>query len=214
MSLEREAVASATIELLEARLRRLEYLLTGETRWSGEPTPPPRPDSLDHTVARRLARLEEDLEALSARKPVVQDVLQLHARFPELFSTSSTDNEKIPPGLTTQHLASIVLSYASAFPETASRLNSLKDLPIPDAKASAALIELGPRLAKLAEKQQQQAKEISELRARSAKLLQRWYELGLLGNSECWAEWEARLERVERGVRRREVARERREKEI
>lgn len=77
MSLEREAVASATIELLEARLRRLEYLLTGETRWGGEPTPPPRPDSLDHTVARRLARLEEDLEALSARKPVVQDVLQL-----------------------------------------------------------------------------------------------------------------------------------------
>lgn len=132
-----------------------------------------------------------------------------------MFSTTtSTDHDKIPPGLTTQHLASIVLSYASAFPETASRLTSLKDLPIPEAKASAALIELGPRLARLAERQHQQAKEISELRARSAKLLQRWCELGLLGNSECWAEWEARLERVERGVRRQEVVRERREKEI
>lgn len=109
-----------------------------------------------------------------------------------------------------QNLASIVLSYASAFPETASRLTSLNDLPVPDAKLSTGLIELQPRLNKLAQVQEEQAKEISELRTRSAKVLQRWYEVGLLGSGECWAEWEARLEEVDREVKREEVAREKR----
>lgn len=120
----------------------------------------------------------------------------------------------VPSDLSAQNLASIVLSYAAAFPETASRLASLKDLPIPDAQGSTALIELQPRLAKLLEIQQQQAMDISELRTRSARLLQRWYELGILGNSECWAEWESRLEDIEREVKRREVIRDRRAKEI
>lgn len=108
----------------------------------------------------------------------------------------------------------MVLSYATAFPETASRLSSLKDLPIPDAQASIALIELQPRLQKLLAVQRQQALEMSELRTRSARLLQRWYELGVLGSSECWAEWEAQLEDVEREVKRNEVIRDRRAREI
>jgi hypothetical protein len=45
-------------------------------------------------------------------------------------------------------------------------------------------------------------------------VLQRWYEVGLVGSGECWAEWEGRLEDVEREVRRREVIKERRENEI
>lgn len=35
-----------------------------------------------------------------------------------------------------------------------------------------------------------------------------------MGVGECWAEWEGRLEDVEREVRRREVFRERRENEV
>lgn len=137
------------------------------------------------------------------------------SRFPDLFpGTSSAQSDTMPADLTTQNLASIVLSYATAFPETASRLSSLKDLPIPEAQASTALIELQPRLQKLLSIQEQQAIEISELRARSARLLQRWFELGVLGNSECWAEWESRLEDVEREVKRREVIRDRRAREI
>lgn len=54
------------------------------------------------------------------------------------------------------------------------------------------------------------AGEVSELRVRSARVLRRWYEVGLVGGGECWAEWEGRVERVERGVRRAEVGRERR----
>lgn len=116
--------------------------------------------------------------------------------------------------MTVQNLASIVLSYASAFPETASRLTSLNDLPIPDAEASASLVELQPRLDRLAQVQEEQAKEVSELRTRSARVLQRWYEIGLVGGGECWVDWEGRLEEVDREVRREEVVREKRAREI
>ena len=90
----------------------------------------------------------------------------------------------------------------------------MNDLPIPDAGASAMLIELQPRLAELARRQEEQAKSISGLRVQTAKVLQRWYEVGLVADGECWAEWEGRLEDVEREVRRGEVVRERRRNEI
>ncbi|KAJ5775612.1 Nuclear distribution protein RO10 [Penicillium nucicola] len=212
MTLESDAVAGATIELLEARLRRLTYLLTGVTDWTGVPTAPEKPASLDETVSRKLAHLEGELAKLSRKVPAVRDVLQLHDQTPDLFQT--TPPAEIPQGITTQTLSSIVLSYATAFPETASRLTSLNDLPIPDAESSAALIELQPQLDRLARTQAEQAATISELRVRSARVLQRWYEVGVVGNGECWAEWEGRLEDVEREVRRGEVFRERREGEI
>lgn len=213
MAAEGDAIASATVELLEERLRRLTYLVTGETNWAGVPTSPPKPHSIDDTISRRLARLESGLEKLSKNVPVVQEVLQLHDRHPEIFA-SRQNPEPMPEDLTTENLASIVLSYASAFPETSSRLTSLNDLPIPDARMSASLIELQPRLDQLAQMQDEQTRAISELRVRTARMLQRWYEVGLVGDGECWAEWEGRLEDVEREVRREEVARERRRNEI
>ncbi|KAJ5785899.1 uncharacterized protein N7503_011111 [Penicillium pulvis] len=212
MTVESDSVTGATIELLEGRLRRLTYLLGGATDWTGIPSTPEKPASLEETVSRRLASLERELEKLSRSVPVVRDVIQLHDRFPDLFQ--SPPSHEIPEGLSTRALTSIVLSYATAFPETASRLTSLNDLPIPDAQSSATLIDLQPRMDRVAQTQAEQAAEISELRVRTAKVLQRWYEVGLVGSGECWAEWEARLEGVERGVRRREVVKERRENEI
>jgi hypothetical protein len=79
MSLDNDSIAAATIELLEARLRRLEYFLTGDAQWTGQPTSAPKPESLEDTVSRRLAHLESDLEALSKSKPAVRDLLQLCA---------------------------------------------------------------------------------------------------------------------------------------
>ncbi|KAE8354816.1 hypothetical protein BDV28DRAFT_130195 [Aspergillus coremiiformis] len=212
MALENDAVAGATIELLESRLRRLTYLLTGDANWTGIPTAPAKPASLDDSVSRRLLRFERELETLSRNIPAVRDVLLLHDRFPDLFRP--TPPQTLPENLTTQNLASIILSYASAFPETASRLTSLNDLPIPDAQAPASLIQLQPRLDQLARVQEEQAKQISELRVRTARALQRWYEIALVGGGECWAEWEGRLEDVEREVKREEVVRERRAKEF
>lgn len=77
MSHESEAVASATIELLEARLSRLSYLLTGNTDWTGTPSTPEKPTSLDETVSRRLLRLERELEKLCRAVPAVRDLVQL-----------------------------------------------------------------------------------------------------------------------------------------
>lgn len=91
MSLENTAIASATVELLEGRLRRLEYLLNGDSKWTGQPTPASRPDSLDDTAARRLARLEADLNALSKSKPAVHDVLEL-CEFNSFLNTQSYGN--------------------------------------------------------------------------------------------------------------------------
>lgn len=45
---------------------------------------------------------------------------------------------------------------------------------------------------------------MAHLRTRSAKAIQRWYELGVLGESECWTEWEGRVVEVEKRVRREE----------
>lgn len=82
MALESDAVASATIELLESRLRRLSYLLTGDSHWTGEPSLPIKPDNLDETVSRRLLRLEKDLERLSRNIPAIFDVIQLRTSSP------------------------------------------------------------------------------------------------------------------------------------
>lgn len=257
MTVESDTVAGATIELLEARLRRLSFLLTGSSDWIGVPSTPSKPTTHDETVSRRLARLEKELEKLSKSVPAVRDIIQLrlcplplplqHRRIPHPNPTrmlsiflpiihftsfhknikayTTTDdqntplfhpepNTTIPEGLTPQTITSIILSYASSFPETSSRLTSLNDLPIPDAASSAALIDLQPALDRAATKQAEQAAAISDLRVRSARVLQRWYEVGLVGSGEAWAEWEGRIEGVEREVRRREVFRERRENEI
>jgi hypothetical protein len=82
MSLDSEAVAGATIELLEARLRRLSYLLTGATEWTGIPTTPEKPASHEETVSRRVARLERELEKLSRSVPAVRDVIRLRTSRP------------------------------------------------------------------------------------------------------------------------------------
>lgn len=57
--------------------------------------------------------------------------------------------------------------------------------------------------------QEAQAREVAALRVRTAKVLQRVYEVCMLGGGEVWGEWEGRIEGVERGLRRGEVVRER-----
>ncbi|DAA77218.1 TPA_exp: Uncharacterized protein A8136_6478 [Trichophyton benhamiae CBS 112371] len=200
--------AADTLELLETRLRRIEFLLTGQTNWAGEPEQASEPPaSVRETVSARLAELEHGLRRLSARVPAVQDVLKLYSRYPDLFQSASTHTP--PATMTPATLASIVLSYATAFPETASRLSSLQDLPIPPASASTALVELQPRIDRALETQRRQAEEIAELRVQSTLLMKRWVEVGVVGGGEVWGEWEERMKMVERGVRREEKARER-----
>lgn len=83
-------MAGATIELLEARVRRLSYLLGGATDWTGTPATPEKPASLDETVSRRLAQLERELERLTRHIPAVRDVLQLRKCDLKSLSTDTT----------------------------------------------------------------------------------------------------------------------------
>ena len=64
--------------------------------------------------------------------------------------------------------------------------------------------------------QESQSREMAELRLRSATAIQQWYELSVLGGSECWTEWEGRISNVEKRLRREEgfSAREAKENQV
>lgn len=86
MTTEETSIAASTIELLEARLYRLAYLLTGDNDWTGTPSAPAKPASLEETVSRRLLRLEKNLDKLSRSVPAVREALIL--RELGVYSTS------------------------------------------------------------------------------------------------------------------------------
>lgn len=111
---------------------------------------------------------------------------------------------QIPTTLSTPELLATIYSNATLYPTTASRLTSVKDLPVPSTESSAALIALQPRIARVQLLQESQGRELAALRHRSASVIKRWYELSVLGGSECWTEWEKRMTAVEKQVRRQE----------
>ncbi|KAL6718752.1 hypothetical protein ACLMJK_002986 [Lecanora helva] len=193
--------ALTTLNALESRLERLEWYLGGSNEV--QDTLRHLPDQgRDGAVQERLRRLEHELTQLSTKSPVVNNLLRLQATYPDLFQPSISD---LPATLSTAELLSIISACATSYPTTASRLNAIKDLPIPPAESSALLTALQPRLANVDIMQKTQAQDIAELRGRSAAAIQRWYELRVLGESECWTEWEGRIVNVEKLVRREEM---------
>ena len=111
----------------------------------------------------------------------------------------------MPSTLSTTEILAIITACATSYPTTASRLNAIQDLRIPAVDASTSLIALHPRLAKVELVQESQAREMGQLRTRTASAIQRWYELGVLGEGECWSEWESRAVNAEKRVRRAET---------
>jgi hypothetical protein len=74
--------AADTLEFLETRLRRIEFLLTGSSSWSGESVSLSRPPvPAKDSATARLASLEHDLRRLSSSVPVVRDVMRLCTLF-------------------------------------------------------------------------------------------------------------------------------------
>ncbi|MCJ1257861.1 hypothetical protein MMC24_005687 [Lignoscripta atroalba] len=191
-----------TIDLLEFRLRRLEFYLSGHD--SQDILLQAASQGKDGTINTRLERIHVALETLSSKSRVVNDVLNLYQQHPEIFPpTAKKDSQN---SLTTSELLSIISSCATLYPTTASRLTSVQDLPIPPAETSALLISLHPRLARVELLQNSLAGELAKLRLRTASCIQRWYEIGVLGSGECWTEWEERVGVVEKTVRREEAA--------
>ena len=200
--------ALTTLANLEARLQQLEFLLCGSTDPFGHPLPATNPSSHDDTVAARLEKLEKQLRKLNDSSAIVRSILGLQKRHPDLFGPASPSDHEIPSTLDPGATAAIVLAHASAFPETASRLTSLKDLPVPPAAKSATLVEIGPRVEEAKRVQERQVRQVGELRVRSARLVERWVGLQV-GMGECWAEWEERMVVAERKMKRAEIWRER-----
>jgi hypothetical protein len=79
-------------------------------------------------------------------------------------------------------------------------------VPIPPAELSAQLIDLQPRIAKVEALQTTQNADITELRERSAAVIQRWYTADILRAGDSWAGLEGRVEQVEQKVRRSALA--------
>lgn len=230
-----EEIALGTIELLERRLKRLQYLITGD----GDPeaiVQPPTDPRLTHQLTHqpvgvRLSQLERDFERLCVRSKLVQDILQLRrchfssprtafstehrrridARYPDSFEPIPPQD--IPTLLNTEELRAIVLAYADRFPSITSRLKSVFEISVPPAEASMALVNLRPRIDRFTTIQEQQGEEFLRLQRRTAALLERWYTVFVMGAGDCWAEWHTRITRAERTIRRAEVAKEREQKE-
>ncbi|KAH7342232.1 hypothetical protein BKA65DRAFT_503697 [Rhexocercosporidium sp. MPI-PUGE-AT-0058] len=193
-----DQTATETIDLLEARLRRIEFAISGQNEHA--------PSSTNAASAtQRLASLEHSLHQLASKSRVIQELLRLHSKHPDLFQ--SPNPQDIPTTLDTNTLLSIIMSSASSYPSTSSRLTSIMDVPIPPAELSTQLIDLQPRIAKLEALQAAQNKDIAELRERSAAVLQKWYVSDVLGAGEAWADVEGRVERIEQRVRRVELLR-------
>ncbi|KAI9676119.1 MAG: hypothetical protein M1817_000864, partial [Caeruleum heppii] len=92
------------------------------------------------------------------------------------------------------------------YPLVTSRLTSIRDMPPASAETSTSLISLKPRIAEVQLLQDTQAREIAELQKASAALLERWYEVTVLGSGECWADWDKRRNDIDRGLRRLELS--------
>lgn len=107
-----------------------------------------------------------------------------------------------------------MLSYATLFPTMASQLTAVFDVPVPPAETSIALMNLQPRIDRWMALQEEQGKQVAWLQQRSAALLERWYNVAILGSGECWAEWDSRITQAEQRIKRAEAAREREEKGI
>lgn len=209
-----DKTAIETIDLLEARLRRIEYAVCGHVEKATNTT---------NTISavNRLGQLEHSLHQLASKSRVVQDLLKLRgssdplprtpclylldSRYPDLFQSINSDD--LPTTLDTSSILSIILASASSYPATASRLTSILDVPIPPSELSAQLINLQPRIAKVGALQVAQSADIAELRERSATVIQRWYTMDILGAGDSWAELEGRVGQVEREVRRVALAR-------
>jgi hypothetical protein len=99
-----------------------------------------------------------------------------------------------------------VLASSSAYSATASRLTSIRDVPVPPAELSAQLVELMPRIARVEAVQAAQDADIADLRARSAAVIQQWYTHGILRAGDSWAALEGRVEQGEQKVRRATLA--------
>ncbi|EMC94078.1 hypothetical protein BAUCODRAFT_52590, partial [Baudoinia panamericana UAMH 10762] len=198
-----KATATDTIALLEERLHRIDYALNGDAATYDTPVA----TIGNGSALARLRTLERTVSQLVARSPAAADAISLHKQHPSIFNTTAGAASPLP----TTQLAALVLARASLYISTAAHLTQLQDTHIPDPAPLTKLVNLLSRLERARTRQHQQARELAELRQRSALAVEKWYEVGVLEMGENWADWEERVREVEILVRRREAAKRREE---
>ena len=189
-------------------------------------------DKVQKTVAEHLASLQRDLQKLQAKSRTVAEILAIcnhpappppfprmaaprsntgwaDAAYPFLFSSipgvpplpdGSDDDDD--GGAVLEQQAAVVLAAAASFHAAASQLSSVADTPVPAASASAGLVALLPRLQRAQVVQAAQQRRAAELRARSARVLEQWFLLGVDGVNQCFTEWDERTFAVDRTLSR------------
>lgn len=199
----------ASLDMLEARLQRISYALNGDSEIEDASTRTSRA-SIDYTAAHRLRNLERQMQLIASKSPVANDVLKLQAQHPNIFEQAA-GAEQQSNTLPLAPQAALILAHAQLYSRVSGQLQSLQETSVPDPTSASKLRELQPRIEKAAARQQQQARQLAELRSRSAAAVERWYESGVLGMAERWAEWEERMRDVEIMVRRLEAMKKREE---
>lgn len=228
--LDPKLTAVSTLSLLNLRLSRLEFLLTGSSptstakpavRDSSSINVISTPSSVDVNIPTQLHQLQTRLANLKRLDglpgTLVRMIDNLRREYPELFpatTTKATSLSSSPlqqeqpspsPSITTLSQQSTeILTHSTLYTSTSAHLQTLSTLRIPPAEHSANLINAAPRLAKLKERQEKLDAEIDELRARSAAAVEWWVKHGVVGMGELWEDWEERVNVCERRVRREE----------
>ncbi|KAF2716158.1 hypothetical protein K431DRAFT_235973 [Polychaeton citri CBS 116435] len=203
---------SQTLDLLEERLRRVDYLINGNV------VPTEQNDHLSRrqtetqlSATTRLRNLTRILDHLASKHPSVSHILDLQKRRPELFGR--TQAAASTSALSTPVLTEIVLAHEQTYRHLSAQLQQLQAFDIPDPERSANLFKQRGKIDQVRVKQIEQAKEVQELRSRSARVLEEWYEGGVLGIGDMWAQLEASIKACEIMIRRVEAAKEREEGE-
>lgn len=204
--------ALSTLSLLNLRLSRLEFLLTG-TSSSQDPhlqsSTLQSTVSADKSIPSQLQTLEHRLTNLKRLDglpgSLVRMVDTLRREYPEIFSSTGTQpSSEITNTKDLSQHADEVLSHATLYTSTSSRLQTLQTLRIPPAVHSAKLIEQGPRVKALAERQERLDAEVDELKERSVNVVSWWRENEIDGMNELWDDWQERVKACERTIRREE----------
>ncbi|TKA25319.1 hypothetical protein B0A50_06223 [Salinomyces thailandicus] len=195
-----QEITADTVALLEDRLRLLTYILHGSTSNTA-------PTSNESTIASapvRLRGFHQALQTLAARLPAAADILSLQTQHPYLLiPTEATPSP--------QNLPTLVLAHQTLYSTLSTQLSQLQTTALVDSAPFTKLLELNPRIAKVLAKQDEQAQAVAELRARSAKVVEKWYVSEVQGMGEAWAGWEERVREGEILVRRKEAVKRREE---
>ncbi|KAK1052437.1 hypothetical protein LTR12_014795 [Friedmanniomyces endolithicus] len=192
-----------TLALLDERLRRVTYAVNGDGEVHDSD-----PSQIPRAAIAHLRALERTLAQLRARSPAATEALALQKAHPSLFHPTTTS---APSTLPPSQLTALILAHSKLYTSVSANLTQLQDTRVPDPASAVKLVDLAPRIETSRVKQEQQAREVAELRAKSARVVEQWLEVGILGMNERWADWEERLREVEIVVRRREGVKRREE---